>query len=87
MDKKIKAFIEDEYKEIYLKLNENWSMGFRTKKEELSHRGLLNSGIAQRALTDFTINLVNDNNLKIKDLILNSQKKFNFKMTKEEIEC
>ena len=86
MDKEIKAFIDEEYRNIYNNLNVSWLKGLKSKKEEISHKGLANSGVEQSILTNYAISLVKDNNLKIKDLIEKSQKKFNFEMQIEEIE-
>lgn len=86
MNKEIKAFIDEEYESIYKGLNVNWLIGIRNKKQEISRKGLANSGIEQKMLTDYAIDLVNDINLKIKNLIEKSQDKFNFEMSKEDIE-
>lgn len=86
MDKEIKAFIDEEYKSIYSSLNISWLKGLKSKKEEISHKGLANSGVEQTILTNYAIGLVKDNNLKIKELIEKSQKNFNFEMSIEDIE-
>lgn len=86
MGNEIKLFIDDEYKSIYDSLNVNWQKGFKNKIEEISHKGLANSGIEQSILTNYAIELVNSVNEKIKNLLKDSQEKFNFVMQDKDIE-
>lgn len=86
MGNEIKLFIDDEYKSIYASLNVNWQKGFKNKIEEISHKGLANSGIEQSILTNYAIELVNSVNEKIKNLLKDSQEKFNFVMQSNDIE-
>ncbi len=86
MGNEIKLFIDDEYKSIYASLNVNWQKGFKNKIEEISHKGLANSGIGQSILTNYAIELVNNVNEKIKNLLKDSQEKFNFVMQSNDIE-
>ena len=86
MNNEIKSFIDDEYKNIYANLNVNWLKGFKRKIEEVSHKGLANSGVEQNILTNYAVELVNNVNEKIKDLLKDSQEKFNFVMQSNDIE-
>lgn len=86
MNSEIKAFIDEEYKNIYVNLNVNWLKGFKSKLEEVSHKGLANSGIEQSILTNYAIKLVKDVNEKVKNLLIASQEKFNFEMQSNDIE-
>lgn len=86
MDKEIKAFIDEEYINIYRELNIAWKIGITKEKNKLREKGLSNSGFEQKQLCDYAINLVRNNDIKIKEFIENSQKKFDFIMTNEEIE-
>ncbi len=86
MRNEIKLFIDDEYKNIYASLNVNWLKGFKSKIEEISHQGLANSGVEQSILTNYAIELVNNVNEKIKNLLKDSQEKFNFVMQSNDIE-
>lgn len=86
MNKKIKAYIDEEYTRIYSKLNVSWLKGSKLKKEEISHKGLANSGMEQKMLVDYAFSLIFESNMELRDLIEKSQEKFNFKMKKKEIE-
>lgn len=86
MNKKIKTFINEEYKTIYDNLNVNWQKGFKNKLSELYSEGIINSGMSQIILTNYAIELVKDINVKIKKLLIESQEKFNFEMSCKDIE-
>lgn len=86
MDKELEAFLSDEYINIYRELNIAWKLGIIKEKNKLREKGLSNSGFEQKQLCDYAINLVRNNDIKIKEFIENSQKKFDFIMTNEEIE-
>lgn len=85
MKKEIKLYLENEYGEIYRDMNVNWQLGFKRKKEELIYKGLDGSGVAQKILTSFAINLIKETDEKVDKLLENVQNEFNFCMSNIEI--
>ena len=86
MNRKIKEVIDEQYKKIYSSLDVKWQKEFKIKIEEMYASGLANSAISQSILTNYAVKLVKDTNEKIKVLLIDSQKKFNFIMSNNDIE-
>lgn len=86
MKKEVKEYMEKEYKKIYEDLNIGWQSGLRNKNLELMQKGLLNSGFEQQLLTSFSIKIINETIDKVNEMLEDSQNKFNFKLTRKEID-
>lgn len=85
MNKEIKSYLDKEYSAIYGGMNVSWQIGLKNKNEELIHKGLDRSGVAQTMLTSFAINLIKETNEKVEKLLERVQNEFNFKMSNDEI--
>ena len=87
MSDEVKKILEEEYNEIYKKLNIKWELEYKKKIISLKKQGLINSGIGQKKIIEYIENLMSDINKEIKSLLSDIQDKFNFIMSIQEINC
>lgn len=85
MSDNMKLFLDKEYNKIYKKTYVNYTIGLKNLNEELSHKGLANSGISIDMTCDLIRKITMESIDKIEKLINEIQQKFNKKISKDEI--